>query len=413
MVMIAGKSFLRRFAPMKRIVILDSLRGFALLGIAIANYPEFSLYSFLSDSEQSAMPTADADMLTRWLELVFVDGKFYTIFSVLFGIGFSIILRNCMARGIGGMKVFYRRMAVLAVIGVAHLLLLWSGDILLLYALMGMLLPLWSKCSVKSLLICAVALLALPVICDTLISVTGVDPSEGPYRLWWDTAAAYGITESNFATWLRDADGYADVHAFLMQGAWERMWEFVGSHRYFKVLGLFLIGYAIGKSDMYAHVETHLPFIRRVCWCAMCIGLPLSVAYAWSCVNGHPLGDIAHALLYAMSVYPLGIAYMAGITLVYERCSHWRIWTALAMPGRMSLTCYLMESVVGIMMYYGIGCGLGLGMGLWQVLLVSVVVYVVLMALAAVWLRWMKYGPCEWIWKMLTYGKWMSITERN
>ena len=151
-------------APVRqRIVILDALLGFALLGIILANFPEFSLWTFQSERVQQAMDTAAADSTVAWLLSLLVDGKFYLNFSVLFGIGFSIILENAVKRGANGMHIFYRRMTVLAVIGLLHMMLLWSGDILLLYALMGMLLPLFRRCSDRSLLGWAVFFLLLPV----------------------------------------------------------------------------------------------------------------------------------------------------------------------------------------------------------------------------------------------------------
>ena len=120
-------------------MILDALRGFALLGIALANYPEFALWTFLSDEEQQAMPTAAVDSVVRYLQYLFVDGKFYTIFSLLFGVGFSLILSR------HPVSLFMRRMLILAAIGFCHLLFIWSGDILLLYAVGGMLLPLFMR----------------------------------------------------------------------------------------------------------------------------------------------------------------------------------------------------------------------------------------------------------------------------
>ena len=132
----------------ERFAILDILRGFALVGIAVANFPEFALFTFLKPDAVAAMPTAGADRWVRFLQYVFVDGKFYTIFSLLFGIGFSIIISNAMRRGASGFRVFYRRMAILLGFGFVHLMFIWSGDILMLYALMGMLLPLFRNCTV-------------------------------------------------------------------------------------------------------------------------------------------------------------------------------------------------------------------------------------------------------------------------
>lgn len=105
----------------ERHVILDALRGFALLGICLANFPEFSLYTFQKLRITEAMPTAEIDKVVRFLQYLFVDGKFYTIFSLLFGIGFSIIISNAAKKGTDGFRIFYRRMIVLATIGFLHL----------------------------------------------------------------------------------------------------------------------------------------------------------------------------------------------------------------------------------------------------------------------------------------------------
>ena len=98
------------------------------------------------------MSTAVQDNITRWLLYIFVDGKFYTLFSLLFGIGFSIIIRNAERKKADGFRIFYRRMVLLFIIGFMHLMFIWSGDILMLYALLGMLLPLFRRMSDKGLL---------------------------------------------------------------------------------------------------------------------------------------------------------------------------------------------------------------------------------------------------------------------
>ena len=127
----------------ERHVILDALRGLALLGIALANFPEFALWTFLSADQQQAMPTAVVDRVVLFLQYLLVDGKFYTIFSLLFGIGFSLILSR------HPISLFLRRMLILVVIGFCHLMFIWSGDILLLYAVGGLLLPLFIRMNDK------------------------------------------------------------------------------------------------------------------------------------------------------------------------------------------------------------------------------------------------------------------------
>lgn len=397
----------------KRIILLDALRGFALLGIALANYPEFSLYNFMSDSQHAAMSTETVDTWTQWLLLLFVDGKFYTIFSVLFGIGFSIIIRNAMERGADGMRIFYRRMTGLVIIGFLHLMLVWSGDILLLYALMGMILPFFYKKSNKTVLTWAGIMLLLPVVCDATIAMTGVDPSKVFYDAWWYWNGRFGITEENFAFWLRDVESYDGVLKFLFAGSFERMWEFVSSHRYFKVLGLFLIGMYIGRQGIFASVAQYKILFKRVALLAGCFAFPLSFVYAWSGMNGHPWGGVAHSVLYMLSVYPLGIGYMALLTLLFMRAEKWEVWNILAQPGRMSLTTYLSQSLLGILLFYGVGFGWGCNLGLGETALVSVAIYLLLTLFSFIWMHFFAYGPFEWGWRMFTHGKYIGILKKE
>ena len=400
-------------AASRRIVILDALRGFALMGIALANFPEFSLWTFLSEAEQQAMPTAADDRVVRFVQYLLVDGKFYTIFSVLFGIGFSIIIGHAMERGADGFRIFYRRMALLLMMGVLHMMFIWSGDILMLYAAMGLLLPLFRHQSERRLLLWAFGcLLPLPIVVAAWRELTGFDPSDWLYSQWWTVAGSQGIYEDNFATWLHDARSYADVQRFLLQGAVERMWEFVAGQRYFKVLGLFVVGYYIGKRNIFQHLDEHRQLLATVCRIGFLVGLPLSVVYAYESVNGHPWGNIVHELVYAASVYPLGLAYMAGISLLHLRWKSWRGWQILAYPGRMALTCYVGQSLLGILLFYGIGLGWGASTGLWPTELVSLAVFALEIMLSALWLRYFQFGPLEWLWRMLTYGKWFRLLKQ-
>lgn len=388
----------------ERYVILDALRGVALAGIALANFPEFGLWTFLSPDEQSAMPTGNIDITVRFLEYLLVDGKFYTIFSVLFGIGFSLILFRHSTR------VFIRRMLVLALIGFCHLMFIWSGDILLLYASGGLLLTLFFHWSDKTLLWVAATLMVIPVGLDAITEYGGIDFARPFYESWWSVAASHGITEANFATWLRDADSYPQMFAFLLQGAVERMWEFVGGHRLPKVLGLFIIGSLIGKHRLYARLdELHL---RRTAFLLLAIGLPSSMVYAWSATHGHPWGLTLHSLLYTVSVTSLSFGYITSFCFLFTLCPNCRVFRMLAAPGRMALTCYLSHSVCGIIIFYGIGFGLGTSMGLTYIELIALAVFALQIVLCRAWLRYFLFGPMEWLWRMLTYGRRFPIWRK-
>lgn len=398
----------------ERYVILDVLRGLALLGIALANFPEFSLYSFLSAEAADAMPTAGIDRIVHYLQYIFIDGKFYTIFSLLFGIGFSIIIANAARRDANGFRIFYRRMFVLLLIGFLHLMFLWSGDILMLYALLGMLLPLFRNVSNRALLVCAFTMLAIPVAVDFIVELSGIRPSASVVELQQFYCAKYGITDENFAYWLRDAEHYSETFKFLIQGALVHMQEFIDGNRYFKVMGLFLLGFYIGRNRFYADLESRKLQLNRIVRYGFIIGLPLSFLYAWSAMNSRPWGLGMHAVLYFISVFPLGFAYVAGICLLYLHCPQWKGFRFFAMPGRMALTNYIGQSLFGMLLFYGIGFAFGAGVGLVYVVLIATGVWIVQALFSGMWLHYCQFGPLEWIWRILTYGKvFKLVKDRN
>lgn len=387
----------------QRHVILDALRGLALMGIALANFPEFALWTFLSSEQQAAMPTAYIDEIVRFLQYLVVDGKFYSIFSILFGIGFSLIMER------HGLRLFVRRMLILVIIGFLHLMFIWSGDILLLYAVGGLLLTLMIGLSDKSLFILALSLIMIPVGLDALIEFGGFNFPEPFYQAWWNKAEALGINEANFASWLRDANSYGQMFAFLVQGAYERLWEFVEGHRLPKVVGLFILGYLASKHRLYARLQD-LPLWKALYW-SVSIGLPTSLLYAWSATSGHPWGLTVHSLLYAVSVIPLAIVFIIGVCLLYLQSPKSVVFRWLAAPGRMALSCYISHSLIGILLFYGLGFGLGTSLGLVYIELIALVVFFIQIIVCRIWLNYFRFGPLEWLWRMLTYGRYFPIIK--
>ncbi len=398
----------------QRHLILDLLRGLALMGIALANFPEFALWTFLSSDEQAAMTTASIDNVVRYVQFLLVDGKFYSIFSMLFGIGFALILIR------HGRRLFVRRMLILMVIGFLHLMFIWSGDILLLYAVGGLLMALfvghkgaatedgWDHAD-RVLLTIAVALILLPVGLDALTEFCGVDFAGPFYDAWWLSAAEHGINEQNFASWLRDADGYGAMFDFLVQGAHERMWEFVEGHRLPKVVGLFILGYIAGRHRLYARLP-QLP-LRRWLAVMLVVGLPTSVLYACSATGGRPWGLTVHSLLYAVSVVPLALAMVCAVCLLYLRWSTAAVYAWIASAGHMALSCYISQSLIGIVLFYGFGFGLGTTMGLTYVELTALAAFLFEVVCCRVWLHYFNFGFLEWVWRMLTYGRYFPLKK--
>lgn len=389
----------------ERYILLDALRGLSLFGICLANFPEFSLYTFLEEEAATGMPTACIDRIVRYLQYIFIDGKFYTLFSILFGIGFSIIISNAMRKQVNGFAIFYRRMVILLLIGFLHLMFLWSGDILMLYALLGLFLPFFRNVSHVRLLTASAFFLLLPIVIDTILGITGVNPSAAVVSAQQYFCAQYGITDDSFAYWLRDANNYPDVFKFLIQGALVRVQEFIDGNRAFKVMGLFLLGFYIGRTRLYARLDENKMLLKKITMWGFLIGLPVSLIYAWSAMNAHPWGIAMHTLLYTISVFPMGLAYIAAFSLYYIKKKDHRIFRLLAAPGRMALTNYIGQSVCGMIIFYGIGFGFGADTGLIYVLLTATVVYLFQIVFSHIWLHYFQFGPLEWIWRMLTYGK--------
>jgi len=398
-------------ASTPRHIILDALRGLALLGICLANFPEFSLYSFLDSSVTGAMPTAGADRIVRYLQYIFIDGKFYTIFSILFGIGFSIILSNAAQKGNNGLKIFYRRMIVLFFIGLFHMVFLWAGDILILYALLGFFLPLFRNVSNKRLLQFAALFLTFPILIDA-----------GAQFFGWNLAAPaihttayfhnmFGITDDTFPVWLVEKQSYLDVLWFNIAGSFIRMQEFIEGNRAFKVMGLFLIGLYIGRNKLYMDLGKRQALLKKVRFCSFIIGIPTTMIYAWSAMNGHPWGLTVHSILYTISILPLSLAYITAICLWYNNDKKNGIFRIFAAPGRMALTNYIMQSIFGIILFYGIGLGFGAQTGLIYVELIAVGVFITQILYSFLWLQKLRFGPLEWGWRMLTYGKWMQLIK--
>lgn len=397
----------------ERFIILDFLRGIALLGICLANFPEFALYTFQSSDVVVAMPTAGIDKIVKYIQYIFIDGKFYTLFSLLFGIGFSIILSNSVKNNRNGLRVFYRRMVVLLLIGLFHLLCLWAGDILILYAFLGLFLPLFRNMSDKKLLICSAILLLFPVLVDACITLFGWNLSAPVIRATQHFHDKAGITENNFPVWLAEVNNYAGVFKFNLAGAFIRMQEFIDGNRAFKVMGLFIIGFYIGRNRIYANLEEYKVGLRKIRSIGFIVGLPFSILYAWNAMNDYPFGLTGSAVLYAVSVFPLSFAYISAICMFYLKKKERRVFKIMAAPGRMALTNYMMQSVFGIIIFYGIGFGLGAKVGLVYVELIALAVYLVQILYSYAWLHYFRFGPMEWGWRMLTYGEWLSIKKQK
>ena len=402
----------------ERAEILDVLRGFALIGVLLDNLFGFTGWGFKTQEMREALPTWPADGAVGLLELTFIHGKFYSLFSLLFGIGFSIILIRNEQKGINPLKVFYRRLLILLLIGAAHTFLLWEGDILFLYALIGMVLPLFRKFSDKVLLITAAALILSPVILDGIYLILDAKPGDGLQRLALSIDQKNGVpTDSTYANYLyKPGSGWQEWRNWQESG-WAYRYEYLlDSNRIPKVLGMFLLGFYAGRKMIYANLDNNVLLFRKLRLWGFAVGITGAIACTFfeifaGEIMKKELAVLGHSFFYAISVAPLSLAYASVICLRWIRRKGNSKLKVMAPMGRMALTNYIMQTVIGIIIYYGIGFGFGGNIGPALFIPIGLGVYVLQVLYSNLWFKYFNYGPFEWIWRMLTYGKILPIKK--
>ncbi|HEU4957993.1 MAG TPA: DUF418 domain-containing protein [Sphingomicrobium sp.] len=390
----------------ERSPMLDSLRGWALLGILVANMVSFIGFPFLDDAQRGATIGAAFDDISELLLEWLVVGKFYSIFSLLFGIGFAIQLNRLEQRG-EGVPRYLRRLAVMFLIGMAHMLFMWLGDIVALYALMGGVLLLFRHQSDRALIGWAIALWLVPLAWSALIHFGGINLAEPIYGLGVQTLTAWGVDLSNGPLpHFRDA-GFWEALSVRPAQAYFRLGDLVYQMRFTKVLGMFLIGLWIGRRAVYAQLDEYASLLRKVARWGLAIGLPVSLVKAILAMwpgDEIPLVEFAAEAAYVLGTPTLALGYAAGFALLWRGGRHPSLqWAAPA--GRMALTNYLMQTILQSLLFYGWGLGLIGKLGLVFIYPISLALFALQVAYSRWWLARFRFGPVEWLWRSLTYGR--------
>ena len=237
----------------ERLEVVDALRGFALFGILFANLYSFIGYNTYSPNEILQLPSADKGILffIDW----FIEGKFYSIFSILFGMGFALQYKRFNAANDSFLAYWYRRMAVLCLFGLIHMYLIWNGDILTLYAILGLCLPLFIKCTDKGLIKWIILLLSLPILLYFIVYFTA-ESAFWKLLIRYSNELQYdwGLTDKSLLE-LRTSSLPKEVAAINILKAIPRPMSYLMTGRYFHVLGLFLIGLLLSRTWI-SHIET-------------------------------------------------------------------------------------------------------------------------------------------------------------
>jgi len=400
----------------ERIEILDVLRGLAVCGILVGNMQWFSGYGMMTPAIARHRPFAD--QVTHFLVHFFVEGKFYSIFSFLFGFGFALQIARAEERGDSRASLFKRRLFWLLVIGLLHAYLLWSGDILSIYAVIGFVLILFRRKTNGALLMWAFVLLAIPILTYILLYILFVAfvPPDAVAKLdaaqinfWNETVRK--VPQSSY---LQIITGY---NLNMIAGRYASV---ILEMRLPKILAMFLLGFYAYRRKLFQNLSSHQPFIRRVLVYGLILGLVGNVTFAAfagaeAVFPPSPAG-IVGVISYAFGVPALALALVALVATLWQRApsSHGRRLLAwLAPVGRMALTNYLMQTVICVFIFYGYGFGQFGRFGATTATLIALAIFVFQILMSALWLKYFSYGPMEWIWRQLTYRRRLSLRIKH
>lgn len=388
----------------ERLALIDSLRGFALAGVLLVNLGGFSLYYFMDDSARAALPSAGFDRWAGLLVQIFAQDKALTLFSLLFGLGIAMQVEQSVSKSTG-IGPILRRLAVLLAIGLLHAHLFWWGDILTIYAVL------------------AFGVIVLRRLPDSVFLIGGL----GLGLFWFLLAPA--------AEWLKPddwpeqtrvyADTFAifsgnDIAATLRQNArvahwmWLEMWGVLAF-----VFARFLLGYWIGRKRLLHDPAAHRRLLRAIVIVCGGVGLAAVIAIEWidaaqltdTLLRGGRYSEFALRLLRRIGPLGMGLAYAAGFALLFLRPG-WQRWLrTLAPVGRMALSNYLIQTVVCLWLFYGIGLGIGPAQGYVTRLSVWVALFGAQMVFSHWWLARFRLGPVEWLWRSIAEGRRLPMRQ--
>ncbi|WP_291117185.1 DUF418 domain-containing protein [Flavobacterium sp. UBA6135] len=395
-----------------RIQFLDALRGIAILGILVANIYYFSGLFFMDPAEQYPWAASSWDMPFDFVLYTLVDGKFYSIFSLLFGIGCAIQYHSLQKLEHPFVPFFTRRMFWLFVIGMCHLTFIWLGDILTLYAVLGFVLMHFVHTTNKNLLKYAIILLLLPLVNDFVINHIGWNYPKHFFKMNQAVATYFDIPMREFGEvkttnmnhYLKNEDWGVFFKANL-SNVFIRIGYLLEEGRPFKVLGIFLIGLWSGRAILHNNLLTNTKLLRKIALLGITIGLPICFLRTYIDFFGYelPYASTLKTLTYALGTVPLALGYAAVLALLHQKKATLFRW--FEPVGKMALTNYIMQSFLAIGFFYGIGLGFAGKFGAIAIFGIALLIYTVQIIGSNLWLQRFKQGPFEGLWRKLTYKK--------
>jgi uncharacterized protein len=395
----------------ERIQAMDVLRGFALLGIFLMNI-EAMVGPLMAGMTGTDPVLRGADRTVDAAIHVLVQGKFYTLFSLLFGMGFAVMMQRAEQAGRSFARLYLRRTLGLLVIGLLHTILIWSGDVLVSYALVSLpLLLLFRRSSLGALVRWSVVLYLVPVGLMLLFGLLGslmqAEPNAAAEFQKGIDAQAAGTAATIEAQ--RLAFGGSDYAAAVAQRADDTL-TMMGFLLIFgwHVLGMFVLGAWFVRSGAIARPAEFPRLFASLRWVALPVGLALMLLSWWLEPTMAPdRMDLRMAVafgLHSVASLLMCLGYAAWIVRGLQATATAGALAWLAPAGRMALTNYLLQSVIATLVFSGYGLGYFEQLPrAWQPVLV-VAIFALQVLLSHAWLARHRHGPMEWLWRAWTYG---------
>jgi uncharacterized protein len=384
--------------PGARLQAVDAVRGAALFGVLLVN-----MYNFGADAPEWS---GFLDRTFSTLMHSLFETKSWRLFSLLFGFGFALQLARAMSRENGSLWFYFRRLTILFVFGMAHALF-FDGDILMEYAMLGLILVAFRHVRRRTLLVLAFALLAV----FPLGNVVHTESDEDLAAHWEDSLPLAELRVDH--PYLGSPMEVFSENIFAIP---PHIWSNLhGPESSLAVFSMFLLGLYVGRTRMLHDVASHLPQIRRMFTWGIGIGAASAVAeWSLSQIYGYAVFTATTAsggvrflgdMLFAYGSTALALGYGAGIVLLVQRPG----WQAALRPlqnlGRMALTVYLCSTVMFTTLFYGWGFGQIFLLGPAVTTFYAALFFVALLMSCTRWLARCRFGPAEWIWRSLTYLK--------
>ena len=397
-------------AARERIVLLDVLRGFAVFGMFTVNMTTDLPWSPLLRQQ----PLDIADNTVMFLIDFLARGKFVTIFSFLFGVGFFLQLDRARGRGVPFLATYLRRLVVLFSIAALAMVAGLHTLILIIYSVYGLVLLLFSRRSARFLLVAAIVCFAVEFVSNHIEAVSNLMSTEQPERIELvdDRSSPEALAEKELDRVYREGSfkEIASVRA-------SRLLEYVLSWKHWvsdvALLGLMLLGCYVCRRGALQDSAVRLKMARTALPWLLSIGAAGMLIHLWLNQFGGADSDLL-TLIGNLAFWPFGasvfgLGYVAIVTLVMEKEACRRVLLPFAAVGRLALTNYLFQAFVVAAFTYQWGLGLYGEMGPFWGLMAVFAIYPLMVIASSWWIRRFRFGPIEWLWRTLTYGQIQSF----